>query len=194
MKSIEVLSHARSQSDPPTQFLLPASLLTQLSLCSCKAQVASLLLPRPPPPQPRRRRHHTPPLRSPDGRKERSTVGSGAADADGRTRGGTREVRMAVDETSGRATRRERCGSHGLISHLGVTRGRGAVPPLKRRRGVLCSLSPSPSPSRPLSLPLSLCRRRPTGERVSFTCSRKLMCGVRQRSGRSGRPRARGRR
>ena len=51
-----------------------------------------------------------------------------------------------------RLCRRERCGSHGLISHLGVTRGRGAVPPLKRRRGVLCSLSPSPSPSRPLSL------------------------------------------
>ena len=65
-------------------------------------------------------------------------------------------MRMAVDETSERTTRRERCGSHGLISHLGVTRGRGAVPPLKRRRGVLCSLSPSPSPSRPLSLSLSL--------------------------------------
>ena len=66
-------------------------------------------------------------------------------------------MRMAVDETSGRATRRERCGSHGLISHLGVTRGRGAVPPLKRTGRSLFSLplsfpiSPSLSPS--LTLP-----------------------------------------
>ena len=106
-----------------------------------------------------RRRHHTPPLRSPDGRKERSTVGSGAADADGRT-----DERRHEGSADGRGRnerarlcRRERCGSHGLISHLGVTRGRGAVPPLKRTGRSLFSLplsfpiSPSLSPS--LTLP-----------------------------------------
>ena len=65
------------------------------------------------------------------GRKKREIYNRERRCGRGRTRGDTREVRMAVDETSERTTRRERCGSHGLISHLGVTRGRGrgAVPP-----------------------------------------------------------------
>ena len=123
---------------------------------------------------------------APDGRKERSrggrTTREKSASADGRGRGRT-------DGHARRERERRESGADrtGLISHLGVTRaGAGAGDGGGRRNDGAHSLfSLSLSLSFFPSTTISLCLK-PTSERVSFTCSRKLLCGVSQSGGQPG--------